>query len=133
MRGVRISCDLNLTNAFDRFLCDENSDPRIIITFMDTLRGNGRRAYRSVSSLTEDHFKAYCVLRDAIKEARLRETGAARYADDRPLLLIVLDDPSKALVMRSIIEQRGVISAKNMRGLLRSVDASAPMLSDGAL
>jgi hypothetical protein len=135
LKHVKISGDYKLLTAYEKFISEENSDPRIIDSFISALYGTTHRYYRSISSMTLEHVRAYWLVRDAIYNAKLRTRNNASHFDSdyRPLYLIVFNDPSKARIMCSIIEARGVIDAKTMRGMLSSIDSSATMLVDGAL
>lgn len=135
LKHVKVSGDYRLLTAYEKFISEENSDPRIIASFVGSLYGEKGRAYRSLSSMTLEHVRAYWIVRNAIYDAKLHAKDAAWRipADYRPLYLIVFNDPSKAQIMSSIIESRGIIDAKTMRGVLSSIDSSATMLVDGAL
>jgi hypothetical protein len=133
LKHIKVSGDYKLLTAYEKFISDENSDPRIIDSFISSLRGPTQRVYCSLDSMTVDHLNAYWMVRNALYEATVRSRSSLPQLDYRPLYLIVFNDPSKMKVMCSIIETRGVIDAKTMRGMLSSIDSSATMLADGAL
>lgn len=133
LKYIKVSGDYKLLTAYEKFISDENSDPRIIDTFVAALRGKSTRAYRSVDSMTPEHLEAFWRVRQAITDHDIRSRRKWNDRDDRPLYFIVFEDPSKAQIMRSIIDSRGVIDAKTMRGMLSGIDSSATMLVDGAL
>jgi hypothetical protein len=135
LKLIKVSGDYKLLTAYEKFISDENSDPRHIDCFISSLRGPNRRFYRSLESMTMEHFNAYWMVRNTMYSETIRSRSASRQRqpDYRPMYLIVFNDPSKARIMRSIIEARGVIDAKTMRGILSGIDSSAPMLADGLL
>jgi hypothetical protein len=115
-----------MLELIDRILGPECPEMNSYITLDDYLRYQSSITH---AEITVQHIDAYWTLRDVMFEKDAASHGSGMDA----LFHIVLQDPSRAAAMKSIVSDRGVIDAETMLALIDIAGQNPTALLDGVL
>lgn len=126
MTYCRTPTKLIFLQFIDRLLGTEYPELHAYVTIDDYIRYHPAVVH---DDITLQHLDAFWTLRDA-----LYEQDASSHVDSKSELLdLVLQEPSRAAVMITVVLDRGVIDPETMLGLLEIIGTNPTALVDGVL